>query len=115
VFFKQLLFPALVAAAAIALGAGEIRNYLRLHRLDQPAAYPPLRLVRRLCGAVVLLILGVMLYVGVSYIPLPQDRHDLRAVWFWMICLILVGVVLVMAMLDVAEGLKRIRKTIDQL
>ncbi|MDQ7825043.1 MAG: hypothetical protein RDV48_19740 [Candidatus Eremiobacteraeota bacterium] len=106
--FFTYFFPSLLIAGTLLLGYKEVRNHLHLKAQDRIPPWANKRLTRRVVGLAIMLVIGIMIFVGVSFL-----QSSKLSVYYWLVCLFLVVCVLVLALWDAICEIRIIKEYVD--
>lgn len=113
-FFIKYIFPTTLTLGAIFLAFHEIIGYNRLKAMGFPPEKLRSRMIRRMLGTMIIILVAVMVFWGVSNLgPLKADNWKVQAK-FWLIVIGMVLFTVLLAVWDVMDGIKNLEQSIDK-
>ena len=112
-FFIQYIFPISLTLGAVFLAVHEIVGYKRLKKMGYSKDKLRSRMIRRMMGTVIIILVAAMVFWGVSNMgPLKLENWKIQA-RFWLIVIGLVFLSVALALWDVLDGIKNLEQVID--
>ncbi|HXE72568.1 MAG TPA: hypothetical protein VNO81_07895 [Candidatus Nitrosotenuis sp.] len=108
---RVYVFPAFLLLGALALALVEVRALRTEGRAGRPNW---VRFWRRLAGSVLMVAVGAMVALGDSS-PGGEMRAAVARLQYWMYVLVLVGVAMALAFWDVLDGLRSLRRYVEDV
>ena len=111
----KIILPLFLIIGAVYLVVVEFVSYPRLKKYGHPENNLKLRMGRRLVGALLVIIVAVLMFWGLNFMPRPSIGLFHRQAAHWALVMVLVFVVVILAMWDAVDGLKYLEKLADQV
>lgn len=114
-FLGKSILPLILILGSIYLVLLEILLYPRLKRYGHPEKSLNVRMGRRVTGAFLVVIVAVMMFWGLNFMPKPEPGVFQKQAAHWAAVVALVFVIVLLAIWDAADGLKYLEKLADQI
>lgn len=116
--FAIYIFPAFLTLGALYLIAAEFTSYSRFEKLNLKSSKLKTRMIRRISGALIVIVVAIMISWGISNMPRPPKalfQHQIRY-WslYWTILAGIVLVAIILAIWDAIDGVRYLERLADQ-